>query len=174
MQRAMDAAYGYAIFPSVDKGAAGVGAAKGRGQVYEDKGLAGLAKLTQVTVGAQLGGQSYAELILFRTKESLDEFKDGRTVLSAGVSAVVAGEGAGDEAKYQHGVLVCTMARSGLMFEASLGGQHFKYTPIDRTSSAPEVKEPAPWGGTAPSSSSPTTPAVPAAPLTPPAGVPAQ
>src|ERR1039458_200668 len=70
MQRAMDAAYGYAIFPSVDKGAAGVGGAKGRGQVYEDKELAGRAKLTQGTVGGQLGGQSYAEVILFQTNQS--------------------------------------------------------------------------------------------------------
>lgn len=150
MERLFDTAYGYAVFPSVDKGAVGVGAAEGRGQVYERGVLAGTAKLTQVTVGAQLGGQSYAEVIFFESPRALDEFKDGKTAISADVSGTVAAEGAGAEAKYQHGVLVYTMNRSGLMFEASIGGQHFSFRPLDAGSVAPAAVQAAPAGAATP------------------------
>jgi len=112
--------------------------------VYEKGVLAGMAKLTQVTVGAQLGGQSYAEVIFFENQKALDDFKDGKTAISAGVSAVAAAEGASAEAKYQYGVLVYTMARSGLMFEASIGGQHFQFTPMDTGNVAPAATQPPP------------------------------
>jgi lipid-binding SYLF domain-containing protein len=167
MQRLFDTAYGYAVFPSVGKGAVGIGGAEGRGEVFERGALIGTAKLTQVTVGAQLGGQSYSEVIFFETQKALDEFREGKTALSAGLSAVVAAEGAGNDAKYQHGVLVCTMARSGLMFEASVGGQHFTFTPISASSPAPSATQAAPAGAAAPSPS-------PASPSTPPSQAPAQ
>jgi lipid-binding SYLF domain-containing protein len=159
-----DSAYGYAIFPSVGKGAIGVGGAEGQGEVYEKGVLMGRAKLTQVTVGAQLGAQSYAEVIFFESPRALDEFKDGKTALSAGLSGAVASDGGGAEAKYQHGVLVYTVDRSGLMFEASIGGQHFAFRPIDAGGSAPAATESSPAGTATP----------PSAPATPPAETPPQ
>ena len=164
MQRVMEKAYGYAIFPSVGKGAVGIGAAEGRGQVYEKGALIGTAKLTQVSVGAQLGAQSYSELVLFKTPKALDDFRDGKTALSGGLSAVVAAEGAGDDVKYEHGVLVCTMGRSGLMFEASLGGQHFTFTPVGGSSPAPSATESAPAGASAPTPAPSSQPLAPTAP----------
>ena len=122
-------ATGYAIFPSIAKGALGIGAAKGKGQVYDagnDKAV-GEVKLTQVTIGFQAGGQAYAELILFEDKTSLDNFKKGNFEFSAQVSAVAVTAGASANAKYEHGVMVLTMAKGGLMYEASVGGQKFKY-----------------------------------------------
>ena len=114
------------------------------GARYMKGASVGTAKLTQVTVGAQLGGQSYAEVIFFETQRALDEFKDGKTAISAGVSAAVAADGAGAEAKYQHGVLVYTVDRSGLMFEASIGGQHFSFRPIDSGRMEPAAVQAAP------------------------------
>jgi lipid-binding SYLF domain-containing protein len=157
IQRLFDSAYGYAIFPSVGKGAVGIGAAEGRGQVYEKGVLVGTAKLTQVTVGAQLGGQSYAEVIFFETPRALDEFKDGKTAISAALSAVAAGDGASAEAKYQHGVLVYTMENSGLMFEASVGGQHFSFTPLATSSPAPAPTQAPPAGSAAPTATPPAS-----------------
>lgn len=130
MERLFETAYGYVVFPSIGKGAAGIGAAEGHGLVFEKGKLIGEAKLTQVTVGAQLGGQSYIEVIFFESQNALEDFRDGKTAIAAGLSAVAAADGASAEAKYQHGVLVYTMAKNGLMFQASVGGQHFKFTPI--------------------------------------------
>lgn len=132
---------GYAVFPKITKGAIGVGAAHGEGQVFE-KGklekeklekekLAGKTKLTQVTVGFQLGGQVYAEVIFFEDEKTLKDFKEGNVEFSAQVSAVAAAEGASKNAKYKLGVAVFTVARGGLMYEASIGGQKFSYEPYE-------------------------------------------
>jgi lipid-binding SYLF domain-containing protein len=118
---------GYAVFPRVSKGAVGLGAARGRGQVFDKGGLVGETTLTQVTLGLQLGGQVYAQVIFFENAEILRDFKDGNLEFSAQVSAVAAAEGVARNAKYRLGVLVFTLARAGLMYEASVGGQKFGY-----------------------------------------------
>ena len=161
MQHLFQTAYGYVVFPSVGKGAAGIGAAAGRGLVFEQGKPVGEAEMTQVTVGAQLGGQSYAEVILFESQKALDEFKAGKTTLAAGLSAVAAADGASAEAKYEHGVLVYTMAKSGLMFQASVGGQHFKFTPSVASSPASQSatrSTPTGDGAPPPTSSQPPPP----------------
>lgn len=127
-----DAAYGYVVFPSITKGAVGIGAASGDGRVYEKNAYIGDARVTQVTVGAQLGGQSFSEVIFFETKDALDRFKQDRFEMTAGLSAVAAAEGASKDAKYTQGVAVFTLAKKGLMAEASVGGQKFKFTPIKK------------------------------------------
>jgi lipid-binding SYLF domain-containing protein len=170
IQRLFNEAYGYAVFPAVDKGAVGIGGAEGRGQVFENGALVGKAKLTQASIGAQLGGQSYSEVIFFESSKALDEFKDGKTAISAALSATVAADGAGAEAKYQHGVIVYTMERSGLMFEASIGGQHFKFMPMTASSQAPAAIPAPPAEAPAPPPAStlppqmPSPSALPAAP----------
>jgi len=125
-----NAAAGYVVFYSVTKGAIGIGAAHGDGDVFDKGKLIGTATLTQVTLGLQLGGQEFAEIIFFETKEALDQFTSGKFAMSAQMSAVAAAEGASSDAKYQQGVVVFTMAKGGLMFEASLGGQKFKFKPL--------------------------------------------
>lgn len=131
---------GYAVFPKVAKGAIGVGAAHGEGQVFEKGKLVGQTKLTQVTIGFQLGGQVYAEAIFFEDEKTLKDFKDGNVEFSAQVSAVAAAEGASKNAKYKLGVAVFTVARGGLMYEASIGGQKFSYEPYENADAAGSKK----------------------------------
>jgi lipid-binding SYLF domain-containing protein len=129
LKAVFDKASGYVIFPTVAKGALGVGAARGKGELFEkgnDKAL-GEATLTQVTIGFQAGGQAYSELIFFEDKTSLDNFRKGNFEFSAQASAVAVTAGAGANAKYEKGVMILTMAKGGLMYEASVGGQKFKY-----------------------------------------------
>lgn len=132
IQKLFDSAYGYAVFPSITKGAIGIGGAGGRGEVFEKGKRIGYARMTQITIGAQLGGQEYAEVVFFDSKEPLGDFKSSDWAMSAQVSAVAAAEGASANAKYQYGVLVFTMAKGGFMFEASVGGQRFKFTPLEK------------------------------------------
>jgi lipid-binding SYLF domain-containing protein len=120
-------AAGYVVFPTVGKGGIGIGGAYGTGLVYQKGQCIGEAKLTQVTLGLQLGGQSYSEVIFFETESALEEFKKSKFALSAQVSAVAAASGASANAKYQLGVAVFTLAKNGLMYEASVGGQKFKF-----------------------------------------------
>src|SRR5579862_8998120 len=87
MSALFDTAAAYAVFPSVGQGAIGIGGASGSGEVFEKGALIGTVKLTQGSLGAQLGAQSYSEVIFFETPKALDDFKDGKTAMSAGLSA---------------------------------------------------------------------------------------
>jgi len=127
IQKFFDSAYGYAVLPRIAKGAAGIGAADGDGVVYEQGKLVGLTGMTQVTVGFQLGGQSYSELIFFQDKTRLDRFKAGNMEFSANASAVAVESGAAASNDFKEGLAVFTMPIGGLMFEASVGGQKFTY-----------------------------------------------
>lgn len=121
---------GYAIFPEVSKGGFIVGGAGGRGEVYEGGKLIGRAKLSQGTVGAQVGGQKFAEIIFFRNKSALKRFKKNRLELSAQATATAADQGAAATAKYADGVAIVILPTSGLMAEASVGGQKLTFSPL--------------------------------------------
>jgi lipid-binding SYLF domain-containing protein len=144
-----DTSYGYAVFPAIGKGGLIVGGAHGSGRVYEKGRHVGDAVMNQVTVGAQLGGQAYREIIFFQDKRAFDEFTSGQFELGAQATAVAITAGASAQAStggssagassapaaghastrggYQNGMAVFTVARGGLMYEASVGGQKFGY-----------------------------------------------
>jgi lipid-binding SYLF domain-containing protein len=130
LQKFFDTAAGYAVFPSVGKGGIGLGAAYGRGELFEGGKEVGFCTLTQASIGFQLGGQKYTELIFFETKSALDTFKSGNFAFSAQASAVALKSGVSANAKYANGVAVFTMGEAGLMYEASIGGQKFSYEPV--------------------------------------------
>ena len=120
---------GYAVFPSVAKGAAVVGGSYGRGEVYEGGNFIGYADITQATVGLQAGGQEFREVVVFESPQDVERFKAGKLTLAANVSAVALKTGAAASARYTDGVAVFVQPIGGLMFEAAVGGQQFTYQP---------------------------------------------
>jgi lipid-binding SYLF domain-containing protein len=142
-----DDAYGYAVFPTIGKGGVGIGGAHGKGRVYEQGKHVGDTKMTQLTFGLQLGGQAYSQMIFFVDKRAFDEFTSGNFEFGAQATAVAitasaqaststtgtgAGAGTGhDRSKatgsYTKGMAVFTVAKGGLMYEATIGGQKFSY-----------------------------------------------
>ena len=142
-------AYGYAVFPTIGKGGVVVGGAHGTGRVYVHGAWVGDTSVTQVTVGAQLGGEAFSQIIFFENERAFKEFTSGNfefgaqaqaVAITAGVGAqaTTGGTGAGtnvgkDTAElkgvYQKGMAVFTLAKGGLMYEASIGGQKFSYKP---------------------------------------------
>ena len=129
LTRVFDASAGYAVFPTVGKGAVGVGGAYGKGVLYENGRAVGYCDLSQGSIGFQLGGQSYTEIIAFETRQAVDTFRQGNFRFDAQATAVAIKSGAGANAKFTNGVAVFTMDEAGLMFEASVGGQKFSYQP---------------------------------------------
>lgn len=127
LSRVLDDAQGYAVFPTVGKGAVGVGGAYGKGVLYEGGSITGYCDLSQASIGLQLGGQAYTEIISFATSEALNRFKTGNFAFDAQATAVALKSGAGANASYANGVAVFTMDESGLMYEAAIGGQKFSY-----------------------------------------------
>ena len=119
-------ASGYVIFPNVGKGAYIVGGAAGNGVVYQNGKAIGMAKLRQLDIGLQLGGQAFRQAILFQTQAELDRFKKGNFELASTVSAVAL-EGKAKSIEFRDGLAVVTMPKAGAMIEVSVGGQKFEY-----------------------------------------------
>ncbi|GAA4311518.1 hypothetical protein GCM10023115_32820 [Pontixanthobacter gangjinensis] len=122
-----DDSYGYVIFPNVGKGAFIAGGAAGNGVVYQDGEQIGWAKLRQVDVGLQIGGEAFIEAIFFQTQQDLEEFKSGELEFTGAVSAVAITEGGSKSVNFEEGMAVVTMPKGGAMLEISVGGQKFSY-----------------------------------------------
>ena len=140
-------AYGYAVFPTIGKGGFGIGGAYGKGRVYEKGGYVGDCSMKQATVGFQLGGQSFSQIVFLEDPRAFREFTSGRFEFAAEASAVAITAGAGARAgtagasagasagrndakvvgSYHKGMAIFTVAKGGLMYEASVGGQKFSY-----------------------------------------------
>lgn len=127
-------AAGYAVFPSVGKGGLVIGGAYGKGLVIIDGQVDGYTSMSQATIGLQLGGQKYAQFIFFKDDTAVGHFKRGNFEFGAQASAVAITAGASADAAYDSGVAIFTHAAGGLMFEGSVGGQRFKYTPKEKKS----------------------------------------
>lgn len=141
--------YGYAVFPTVGKGGLVVGAAHGNGRVYQQGEYVGDTSITQLSIGFQAGGEVFSEIIFFENKAAFDKFTAGNFELaatahataitaSASATASTTGSGAGisgtknnaaTAGDYQDGVAIFTVAKGGLMYEASVAGQKFSYKP---------------------------------------------
>ena len=109
------------------KGGIGIGGAHGKGLVIRGDTTMANTSLSQLTIGFQLGGQVYSQYILFKDKTAFDQFARGNFEMGAQVSAVAITAGASADANYDSGVAVFTIAEGGLMYEATVGGQKFKY-----------------------------------------------
>jgi lipid-binding SYLF domain-containing protein len=141
-------AYGYAVFPTVGKAGIGIGGSYGTGQVYRGGKVTGETSLIKATIGFQLGGQAFSQMIFFEDKRAYDEFTSGNfefdatasaVAITAGVQAKVGTEGAtagasagpatGEQAKasYHKGMVVFVHTKGGLMYEAAIGGQKFSF-----------------------------------------------
>jgi lipid-binding SYLF domain-containing protein len=127
LQRWVDQAYGYAVFPNIGKGGFWVGGGFGRGIVFEQGRPVGRATVSQATIGPQIGAQSYSQVIFFRNEASLRRFQRESFEFSAQATAVAATEGKAATTSYERDVAVFNLARGGLMAEASVGGQKFSY-----------------------------------------------
>ena len=147
----IDTAYGYAVFPTIGKGGIGIGGAHGKGGVYRGGKRVGLTSMSQISYGLQLGGQSYSQIIFFRDERAFNDFSSGNfefgaqasaVALTAGASAQTSTGGSGSassgtdkrlntvtEESYddRSGMAIFTIAKGGLMYEATLSGQKFKY-----------------------------------------------
>ena len=120
-------ARGYIVYPSVGKAGFGIGGAHGKGVVYESGKVIGSSSLSQVSFGLQLGAQVYSEIVFFKDKAAMKKFKKGEIELSAQVSAVAVKSGVGAKTDFKDGIAIFTLAKGGLMYEASVAGQKLSF-----------------------------------------------
>jgi lipid-binding SYLF domain-containing protein len=129
LQSFKDKSYGYAVFPKITKGAIGVGGAGGKGVVYKNHVPTGQSTMKQATIGFQLGGQQYKEVIFFENEAAYKNFTNKKVKFDGQASAVAITAGASIDITFKDGLAVFTQTLGGLMYEASIGGQHFSFKP---------------------------------------------
>lgn len=149
--------HGYAVFPTIGKAGIAIGGARGNGRVYAQDRHIGDTTMTQLSIGFQLGGQAFSQIIFFQDERALQEFTSGNFEFGAQAGAVVvtaaasasagstgpsasASGGKKDAAtagQYYRGMATFIIAKGGLMYEASVSGQNFSYTPVEPSSDAP-------------------------------------
>jgi lipid-binding SYLF domain-containing protein len=142
-------AYGYAVFPTIGKGGVVIGGAYGKGCVYAQGKRVGDTSMTQLSIGFQLGGQGYSEIIFFADERAFKEFTGGNFEFGADATAVAITYAAGASAKstgasagasvtkneattagqYHKGMATFYIVKGGLMYEAAVAGQKFSYRP---------------------------------------------
>lgn len=132
LQGFFENSYGYAILPKIGKGGLIVGGAHGKGIVFENENPVGYTEMNQVTIGGQIGGKSYAEVIFFKTKAEYEVFTTGRFEVAVTLAAVALDKGVSNNLAYSDGVAIVTKDNGGLMAEATVGGQKFTYKHFEK------------------------------------------
>jgi len=127
LMKYFEESYGYVVMPTVGKGGFIIGGGHGNGILYKNGEAVGYTEMTQVTVGAQVGGKSYSEIIFFKTEEEYKVFTTGRYEVSAQATAVAITTGTAANFDYSEGVAIITLDKKGLMAEATVGGQKFTF-----------------------------------------------
>jgi lipid-binding SYLF domain-containing protein len=144
-------AHGYALFPTIGKAGFVIGGAYGKGRVYQGGTHVGDTSMTQASIGFQIGGKGYSQVIFFQDKRALDEFSSGNfefgaTAQATALTAAATAEAntAGNSASasggknnanvasggYHKGMATYVITKGGLMAEASVAGQKFSYTAV--------------------------------------------
>lgn len=143
--------YGYAVFPTIGKAGYIVGGSYGEGQVYQGGIVTGRTTVTEGSIGFQIGGKVFSQIIFFQDKRAYDEFTSGNFEFGATAQAIAvtagaearagtggtsAGASAGPktgvqaETDYVNGMATFVHSKGGLMYEFSLGGQKFTFEPF--------------------------------------------
>ncbi|MFT5697670.1 MAG: lipid-binding SYLF domain-containing protein [Desulforhopalus sp.] len=143
-------AFGYALFPTIGKAGFVVGGAYGKGRVYmQGDRYYGDTAMTQATIGFQMGGAGFSQVVFFQDKNAFGAFVRGNFEFGADVKAVALTAAAGARANtggssatasggknnatigdsgYTRGMATYTITKGGLMYEATVGGQKFSFT----------------------------------------------
>jgi lipid-binding SYLF domain-containing protein len=145
-----DRSYAWVVFPTVGRAGVGIGGARGTGRVFVGGEHVGDSTMTQLTVGLQLGAQGYRMIVFLEDERAFNEFTSGNFAFSAqakavaitaaaGATASTAGSSAGASGgqhdattvgEFNRGMATFTVARGGLMYEASIGGARFNFRPL--------------------------------------------
>ena len=139
--------YAYAVWPRIGRGGLGIGASRGRGQVYVNGQMTGFSTHTEVSIGLQAGGQTYRQIIFFENQAAYDRFTRDTFEFDASAQAVAvtasAEAGAGTTGSratagagnpntaagggYSGGMQIFTMSEGGLMYKATIAGQRYNF-----------------------------------------------
>ena len=133
-ETAAERAQGMLVFPKVTKGAIGVGGAYGEGALIVDDRTAGYYSTAAASIGLQLGGETFSQIIMFMTPQALESFRNSsgwEVGANAKVTMIDQGKAADINAVIADSpVLAFVFGQQGLMGDLSVEGA--KITKLDR------------------------------------------
>jgi lipid-binding SYLF domain-containing protein len=133
LRNVVDNSYAYIVFPDVGKGGFGIGGAWGRGIVVEQGKFVGYAAVGEGAIGALVGGQTYSELVVFKSREAFRKFQESRLSFGADANAVAIKAGAAASAQFRNGMVVFIHNQGGLMADLSINGQNISFVPAEQS-----------------------------------------
>jgi lipid-binding SYLF domain-containing protein len=122
-------AEGYVVFPRVGEGGFIVGGSSGVGVVYERGRPIGYAQMREASIGAQVGGQSFSELIVLADRGALERVIAGNFDLRADARATAIRADAAASTSLEGGTAVFVYDAAGLMAQVAVGGQRIEFHP---------------------------------------------
>lgn len=138
MAQRFENAYGYAIFPNLGKGGLLLGVTAGNGVVWQNGEVIGMAKLREVSFGLQLGGQALSQVIFYDSDEAFSRLKANKVEFRAQAAALADSKSASTDINMANGIQVFVRSKKGLMGEAAVGGQKFRFK---RIKNPPKIKK---------------------------------
>jgi lipid-binding SYLF domain-containing protein len=124
---AVNTSYGYVVFPEVGDAAIGIGGASGHGIAYQAGKKIGGVKLMQASIGVQVGGDTYGELIIFQDDKAFNLLLNDSIEFGGDATATLVKAGAAGASQFSKGTQVYILPKGGLKAGVSLQGQKFHF-----------------------------------------------
>jgi lipid-binding SYLF domain-containing protein len=137
LERFFDEACAIAVFPRVVRAGFGIGGGRGLGLLLAGGAVLGEVRQSALTLGFQAGGQSFRQLIFFRTCEAMQEFTEngnlgrlsGRFEFQGRASGQAGRTGSASDPGFTSEVAIFSLSLRGLMVELAAGGVRYRFEP---------------------------------------------
>jgi hypothetical protein len=94
IKKVLSESVGYAVVPEIGRASLVLGGAYGLGEVFVHDQVIGYAAIVELTIGVQVSGTTFHELVVFHDEGSLKTFKSGKFALAAGAAVELVKAGA--------------------------------------------------------------------------------
>jgi lipid-binding SYLF domain-containing protein len=129
IKKVIDESAGYAVVPSVGRASLVLGGAYGIGEVFVHDRVIGYAAIVELTIGVQVGGTTFHELVVFHDEGSLKRFKSGKFAFAADAAVEMVKAGAQASHGFGASSSIYVFTDGGMLLDLAIGGQKFIFKP---------------------------------------------
>jgi len=121
--------YGFAVIPSIGNASLVLGGDYGVGEVFVKDHVIGYAGIGKVTLGVQLGGTNFHQMIVFNNEENWKQFKAGKYSFAADAGVAIVKAGAQASKGFGAGTVAFVFNEGGMLLDLDIGIQKFVFKP---------------------------------------------
>ena len=119
-----------AVYPNGFRGGFGFGGAIGHGLVFQRGQVIGRSSMYQISVGANVGGQFYRQVLFFRSQAAFERVMADVMEFAGQANLAVAQLGGAATPSFNTEVAMFTQLRGGLLLEGSVGAHRYTFRPL--------------------------------------------